>query len=144
MLCQVIVTHKRFVVPETTDKHPDARPQKCAWLLAWMDFQIVQIIGMVEEIAKSSVMDRKNQMTVSNLSLLAQGTVVIHYFVDLIWIEELVVLNVAFPWKEIVQRAECLFFNHPRHHVAYQPTTYSELHNASAIRLICLDQTFSA
>ena len=80
----------------------------------------------------------------SNLSLLAQRTVVIHYYVDLVGIEELVVPNVAFPWKEIVQRAEYLFFNHLQHHVAYQPMTYSNLQNASAIWLVCLYQTFSA
>ena len=95
MLCQVVVTHKRFVVP-ATDKHPDTRPQKYACLLACLDFQIVQKITMVEDIAKSSVMDRKNQTTVANLLLPAQGTVVIHYYVDLVGIEELVVPNVAF------------------------------------------------
>ena len=73
------------------DKHPDARPQKCACLLTCLDFQIIQIIAMVEDIAKSRVMDRKNQMTVSKFSLLAQDTVVIHHYVDLVGIEELVV-----------------------------------------------------
>ena len=62
---------------------------------------------------------------------------------DLVGIEELVVPNVAFPLKEIVHRAKNLFFDHPRHHVAYQPMTYSDLHNASAIWLVGLDQTFS-
>ena len=57
VLFQVVVTHKRFVVPDTAEKHPDVRHQKCAFLLACSDFQIVQIIAMAEEIAKSSLMD---------------------------------------------------------------------------------------
>ena len=50
LLCQVVVTHKRLVVPETAEKHPDARHHKCAFLIACSDssFQIVQIIAMVE------------------------------------------------------------------------------------------------
>ena len=62
---------------------------------------------------------------------------------DLSRIEELVVPNVAFPLKEIVHRAKNLFFDHPRHHVAYQPMTYSDVQNTSAICLVVLDQTFS-
>ena len=44
----------------------------------------------------------------SNLSLLVRGTVVTHYYVDQVGIEELVVPNVAFPLKEIEHRAEHL------------------------------------
>ena len=105
-------------------------------------FPNFQIIAMVEEIAKSRVMDWKSQTTVSNLSLLEQGTVVIHYYVDLFGIEELSVPNVAFPWKEIEHRAEHLLFDHPLHHLAYQAMTYSNVQNASAICLVGLDQTF--
>ena len=55
---------------------------------------------MVEEIAESCLMARKNQKTLSNLSLLAQGTVLIHYYVDLVGIEELVGAECCFSVEE--------------------------------------------
>ena len=57
---QVVVTHKRFVVPgialANLKKLPDASHQKCAFLLACSDFLTVQIISTVEEIAVLNLM----------------------------------------------------------------------------------------
>ena len=82
----------------------------------------------------------------SNLSSLAQSTFEIHYYVDLVGIEELVIPNVAFPLEEIEHCAEHILFDHPWHHVAhhcYQPMTYTDLQNAPAFCLVGLGQAFS-